>query len=101
MLTGSVVGDGEYATLAELFAASGGALAFYGTLFGVREVHRDERSIQVLGPGEHDVIVFERRPRDATRGGVHHFGFRLVSPDAIATFMGPEAPLKRVPPIVR
>ncbi len=32
MLTGSVVGDGEYATLAELFAASGGALAFYGTL---------------------------------------------------------------------
>ena len=37
------------------------SLAFHRALFGVREVHRDAGSIQVLGPGPYDVIVFERR----------------------------------------
>ena len=37
------------------------SLAFYRELFGVREYHREENSIQVLGPGPHDVIVGLRR----------------------------------------
>lgn len=34
------------------------SLKFYQQLFGVRECYRDEISIQVLGPGEKDVIAF-------------------------------------------
>jgi catechol 2,3-dioxygenase-like lactoylglutathione lyase family enzyme len=57
------------------------SLAFYRQLFGVREYHRDENSIQALGPGPHDVIVFERRPRHGQAGGIDHFGFRLTRPE--------------------
>lgn len=56
------------------------SLAFYRALFGVREVHRDGESIQVQGPGPHDVIVFERRTRHGEPGGIDHFGFRLTDP---------------------
>lgn len=56
------------------------ALAFYRALFGVEEYHRDGDTVQALGPGPHDVLVFEKRPGGGTRGGVHHFGFRLVDP---------------------
>ena len=56
------------------------SLAFYRDLFGVREYHRDENSIQVLGPGPHDVIVFERRASHGKRGGIDPFGFRLTDP---------------------
>lgn len=56
------------------------SLAFYRQLFGVREYYRDADSIQVLGPGAHDVIVFERRPSHGKPGGIDHFGFRLVDP---------------------
>jgi len=59
------------------------SLAFYRKLFGVREVHRDENSIQVLGPGPHDVIAFERRPSHGKPGGIDHFGFRLTDPAEI------------------
>ena len=59
------------------------SLAFYWCLFGVREYYRDQHCIQVLGPGKYDVLAFERRPRDAGRGGIHHFGFRLPSPEDI------------------
>lgn len=34
------------------------SLQFYASLFGVREYFRDANSIQVLGPGEHDVLAF-------------------------------------------
>lgn len=55
------------------------ALEFYRAVFGVREYYRDEDSIQVLGPGPHDVIAFERDPGNAgATGGLTHFGFRLV-----------------------
>lgn len=54
------------------------SLAFYQQLFGVREYHRDEKTVQVLGPGPHDVIVFERRDSHGKPGGIDHFGFRLV-----------------------
>lgn len=55
------------------------SLRFYERVFGVREYFRDEKSIQALGPGPHDVIAFERREqRGGQRGGIDHFGFRLV-----------------------
>jgi catechol 2,3-dioxygenase-like lactoylglutathione lyase family enzyme len=38
------------------------SLAFYSSVFGVREYFRDESTIQVLGPGQYDVLAFERRP---------------------------------------
>jgi catechol 2,3-dioxygenase-like lactoylglutathione lyase family enzyme len=56
------------------------SLAFYRELFGVREYHRDDSCIQVLGPGLHDVIAFERRPSHGEPGGIDHFGFRLTDP---------------------
>ncbi|HEY8154780.1 MAG TPA: VOC family protein [Myxococcota bacterium] len=56
------------------------SLAFYRELFGVREYFRDERSIQALGPGPHDVIAFERRASHGQAGGIDHFGFRLRDP---------------------
>lgn len=34
------------------------SLKFYTKVFGVKEYYRDEESIQVLGPGPHDVIAF-------------------------------------------
>ena len=54
------------------------AVQFYERLFGVREYYRDESSVQVLGPGPHDVIAFEKDAVNAgnTRG-ISHFGFRL------------------------
>lgn len=62
------------------------SLAFYSSVFGVREYFRDESTIQVLGPGRYDVIAFERsRSRPATSGGVIHFGFRLIRPEDIDT----------------
>ncbi|SVC98276.1 uncharacterized protein METZ01_LOCUS351130, partial [marine metagenome] len=59
------------------------SLAFYTALFGVREYFRDANYIQALGPGEHDVLAFERRDDHGLSGGIHHFGFRLTSPDGI------------------
>ena len=56
------------------------SLAFYEQLFGVREYHREADSIQALGPGPHDVIVFERRDSHGRPGGIDHFGFRLTDP---------------------
>lgn len=58
------------------------SLAFYEALFGVREYFRDANTVQVLGPGPHDVLVFELR-ENRSRGGIDHFGFRLVDPGDI------------------
>jgi catechol 2,3-dioxygenase-like lactoylglutathione lyase family enzyme len=60
------------------------SLAFYQAVFGVREYYRDADMIQVLGPGPHDVLAFQRKPETAgTAGGVLHFGFRLTRPEDI------------------
>src|SRR5262245_3306013 len=57
------------------------SLRFYSQVFGVKEYYRDQSSIQVTGPGPHDVIAFERRRSEAgKRGGIDHFGFRLTTP---------------------
>ena len=60
------------------------SLKFYRSLFGVKEYYRDEDSIQVLGPGPHDVIAFDRDSKKAgKRAGIDHFGFRLTNPKDI------------------
>lgn len=60
------------------------SLAFYKSVFGVREYFRSESTIQVLGPGPFDVLAFEKRPSDAgVPGGIIHFGFRLTRPEEI------------------
>jgi len=56
------------------------SLAFYSAVFGVREYYRDDAVIQALGPGKHDVLVFEQRENRA-RGGIDHFGFRVTAPE--------------------
>jgi catechol 2,3-dioxygenase-like lactoylglutathione lyase family enzyme len=60
------------------------SLAFYAQVFGVREYFRDAQQIQVLGPGPHDVIAFDRAdPSAIVPGGITHFGFRLKRPTDI------------------
>ena len=55
---------------------------FYETVFGAKEYYRDDDCVQVLGPGPHDVIAFEKdRARAGTTGGITHFGFRLTKPE--------------------
>jgi catechol 2,3-dioxygenase-like lactoylglutathione lyase family enzyme len=55
------------------------SLRFYEQVFGVKEYYRDANSIQVQGPGSHDVIAFEKASGSAGKvGGITHFGFRLV-----------------------
>jgi catechol 2,3-dioxygenase-like lactoylglutathione lyase family enzyme len=61
------------------------SLRFYQAVFGVVAVHEQSDFIQAQTPGSRDVLVFERKPRDAGRpGGVAHFGFRLTHPADIA-----------------
>lgn len=56
------------------------SLRFYETLFGVKEYFRDDDSIQVIGPGAHDIIAFVKSDRAGQTGGISHFGFRLTNP---------------------
>lgn len=60
------------------------SLRFYAAVFGVQEYFRDADSIQVQGPGPHDVLAFARDEAAAGRvGGIGHFGFRLTDPGDI------------------
>lgn len=60
------------------------SLRFYEQVFGVKEYYRDAQSIQVQGPGSHDVIAFEKKASSAGKsGGIAHFGFRLTDPKDI------------------
>jgi catechol 2,3-dioxygenase-like lactoylglutathione lyase family enzyme len=60
------------------------SLRFYTQVFGVKEYYRDGESIQVQGPGSHDVIAFEKKASRAGKpGGIAHFGFRLVKAEDI------------------
>jgi len=60
------------------------SLRFYGAVLGVVPVYESEDFIQAQTPGSRDVLVFERRPRQAGRtGGIAHFGFRLTRPSDI------------------
>ena len=54
---------------------------FYAEVFGAVEVYGDTGFRQLQTPGSRDVIVLEKRARNAGKsGGVAHFGFRLVDP---------------------
>lgn len=60
------------------------SLQFYSSVFGVKEYYRDDSTIQVLGPGDKDVLAFERDLENAGKaGGIAHFGFRLVKPEDV------------------
>jgi catechol 2,3-dioxygenase-like lactoylglutathione lyase family enzyme len=59
------------------------SLRFYRDLFGVKEYFRDADSIQVQGPGAHDVMAFVRSAAAGKPAGINHFGFRLTDPTDI------------------
>jgi catechol 2,3-dioxygenase-like lactoylglutathione lyase family enzyme len=60
------------------------ASRFYRSVFGMKVVYRSRDFVQLQTPGSHDVLVLERSPGNAgRRGGVAHFGFRLIEPDDI------------------
>lgn len=64
------------------------SLVFYGKVLGMVPVYEEDGSIQAQTPGTRDVLVFERDPaRAGKRGGVAHFGFRLVKPVPLATIV--------------
>ena len=57
------------------------SLRFYRAVLGVIPIYEQGDFVQAQTPGSRDVLVFERRPRQAGRvGGVVHFGFRLRRP---------------------
>jgi catechol 2,3-dioxygenase-like lactoylglutathione lyase family enzyme len=57
---------------------------FYQDVVGVVPVYESDDFVQVQTPGSRDVIVFERKPRQAGKsGGIVHFGFRLQRPEDI------------------
>ena len=61
------------------------SVRFYCGVLGAKVVYRDAGFVQLQTPGSRDVIVLERKPRQAGRaGGVIHFGFRLKRPQDIA-----------------
>lgn len=54
---------------------------FYCAVFGAKVTYRSKEFIQIETPKRKDVIVFEKLPKKSgKRGGILHFGFRLVSP---------------------
>src|SRR6267378_656651 len=62
------------------------ASAFYQGVFGMQEMYHQEDFIQVQTPGSKDIIVFEKKSKNAGKaGGVIHFGFRLVDAADIET----------------
>ena len=62
------------------------SLRFYKKIFGVKMIYRNSGFIQAQTPGSRDVLVFEENaPRRGKRGGIAHFGFRLVDPADIET----------------
>ena len=57
------------------------SLRFYRVVLGIIPVYEQRDFVQAQTPGTRDVLVFERKPRQAGKaGGVIHFGFRLQRP---------------------
>ena len=57
------------------------AAEFYARVFGMVTVYADGTMAQLQTPGTRDVLVLEKdRVPETGRGGVRHFGFRLVDP---------------------
>ena len=61
------------------------SFAFYQRILGVIAVYRSAGFIQAQTPETRDVLVFqEGTSRIGERGGISHFGFRLVDPADIS-----------------
>ena len=59
-------------------------LAFYQSVFGLKEAQRGEIWITAHGPREGDLWAFEKDEAAAgAAGGVRHLGFRLAHRDAL------------------
>jgi len=58
------------------------SVLFYQRLFGSEISHRDENSVELRTPGQHDALSLEQSDSDdvGASGGVLHFGFRLLEP---------------------
>src|SRR4051812_29401899 len=57
------------------------SLRFYQHVLGVVPVYEEAAFIQAQTPGTRDVLVLERDiARAGARGGIVHFGFRLLDP---------------------
>src|ERR1700731_4022288 len=57
----------------------GRSLRFYEQVFGLREYGRGDGLVHTQASGRHDILTFAEDPATAgLRGGVAHFGFRLV-----------------------
>jgi catechol 2,3-dioxygenase-like lactoylglutathione lyase family enzyme len=58
------------------------SLGFYNAVFGVEELFRDgPDEVFVRTPGSRDVIGLSKgNERVGVKGGIGHFGFRLVNP---------------------
>jgi catechol 2,3-dioxygenase-like lactoylglutathione lyase family enzyme len=55
------------------------SLRFYQAVCGVVTVYESDDFVQAQTPGSRDVLVFERKPKQAGKaGGIAHFGFRLT-----------------------
>lgn len=54
------------------------SLRFYNAVLGAVTVYQQDDFAQAQTPGSRDVLVFERKPKQAGKpGGIVHFGFRL------------------------
>jgi catechol 2,3-dioxygenase-like lactoylglutathione lyase family enzyme len=54
------------------------SMRFYSAVLGMVPVYQNDGFVQAQTPGSRDVLVFERKPRQAGKsGGIVHFGFRL------------------------
>jgi catechol 2,3-dioxygenase-like lactoylglutathione lyase family enzyme len=61
------------------------SLRFYQNLFGSEVRFRDDTSIELRTPGRHDALTLQLAGKEASagaKGGVLHFGFRLLQPMA-------------------
>ena len=63
----------------------GRALRFYEQVFGLREYGRGDGLVHTQASGRHDIVTFvEDHTTAGLSGGIAHFGFRLMNPDALA-----------------
>lgn len=57
---------------------------FYEDVFGCVIAFKDAWKVELQTPGRHDVIALERATEGVgSKGGIAHFGFRLVRPEDI------------------
>ncbi len=74
------------------------SMAFYGTLFGMRELFRvGDHMVMMQTPGSHEVFTLNANPATTLprgeMGGIAHFGFRLRERPDMAAFLADAAKL--------